>query len=61
MRHVEVIDMDRAGGSRLVRTLRNGALDVPDRRRLGHPRGAQHALDVAVDVGEVRRRGVGGK
>lgn len=59
MRHVEVIDMDRASGSRLIRVLRNGTLNMPDRRRLGHPRGAQHALDVAVDISEMRRRRVG--
>ena len=57
MRHVEVVDMDRAGWSRLVR-LRNGALNMPDRRRLSHPRRAEHALHVAIDVRQIRRRGI---
>ncbi len=60
MRHVEVVDVDRAGGGRLVGP-RDGALDVPDGRRLRHPRRAEHALLVAVDVGQVRRRGVRGE
>lgn len=58
--HVEVVDVDRAGGRRLVRP-RDGAPNVPDRGRLGHPRRAEHALLVAVDVGEGRRRRVRGE
>ena len=57
MGHVEVIDVDRAGGGRLVR-LRDGTLDVPEGGRLGHPSGAEDALLIAIDVGQVRRRRV---
>ena len=45
----------------MVRLRRHGPLDVPDRGRLRHPGRAERALPVAVDVGEVRRRGVGGE
>ena len=60
MRHVEVVNVDRRRRRRLVRA-RAGSLDVPARRRLGHPRAAERALAVAVEVAEMRRRGVGGE
>lgn len=60
MRHVEVIDVDDRARGRLAPP-RHGPPDVPDRGRFGHPGRAEHALRVAVDVGEARRRGVRGQ
>lgn len=57
---VQVIDVNGAGGSRLV-GLRDGALDVPDRWGPSLPRRAKHGLGVAIDVAERRGRGVGGE
>lgn len=60
VRHVEVVDVDRARRRRLVGA-GHGPLDVPECRRLRHPGRAEGALRVAVYVGEARRRGVGGQ
>lgn len=60
VRHVEVVDVDRARGRRLVGA-GHGPLDVPERRRFRHPGRAEGALRVAVYVGEARRSRVRGQ